>query len=53
MKFVSFSYNNTNSYGILNGESITDLGKRLGDQYPDLKSLIAAGACCLQSPTRV
>ncbi len=43
MKLVSFSHNNTASYGILNGESITNLSQRLGDQYPDLKSLIAAG----------
>lgn len=43
MKLISFTHNNTASYGILNGDSITDLGRRIGDKYPDLKSLLAAG----------
>ena len=43
MKFVSFNHCNKASYGILNEDTITDLGKRIGDTYPDLKSLIAAG----------
>ena len=43
MKLVSFTHNNAPSYGILNGDNITDLGQRLDDSYPDLKSLIAAG----------
>ncbi len=43
MKLISFTKDGRSSYGILNGESVTDLGARLGDKYPDLKSLLAAG----------
>jgi 2-keto-4-pentenoate hydratase/2-oxohepta-3-ene-1,7-dioic acid hydratase in catechol pathway len=43
MKLISFTKDGRGSYGILNGESVTDLGARLGDKYPDLKSLLAAG----------
>lgn len=43
MQLISFTHNSQDSYGILNGEHITDLGLRIGDKYPDLKSLIAAG----------
>jgi 2-keto-4-pentenoate hydratase/2-oxohepta-3-ene-1,7-dioic acid hydratase in catechol pathway len=43
MQLISFRKDSRNSYGILNGDSITDLGTRLGDYYPDLKSLLAGG----------
>jgi len=43
VKLISFVKNNTASYGILEGDVITDLGARLGERYPDLKSLLAAG----------
>jgi 2-keto-4-pentenoate hydratase/2-oxohepta-3-ene-1,7-dioic acid hydratase in catechol pathway len=43
MKLISFTKDGRSSYGILNGESVTDLGARLGDKYPDLKSLLAGG----------
>ncbi|MDX1736531.1 MAG: fumarylacetoacetate hydrolase family protein, partial [Halioglobus sp.] len=43
MKLISFIHAGRASYGILDGDAITDLGQRLGDQYPDLKSLLAQG----------
>ena len=43
MKFLSFEIEGRASYGLLRGDDIVDLGRRLGDRLPDLKSLIAAG----------
>ncbi len=43
MQLLSYSHNGSTSYGILHGDTITDLGSRLGDRYPDLKALITAG----------
>ena len=43
MQLISFTKDDKASYGILEGNSITDLGARLGDEYPDLKSLLAGG----------
>ena len=43
MKFVSFAKNGVESYGVIKGQGIIDLGAQIGGQYPDLKSLIAAG----------
>jgi 5-carboxymethyl-2-hydroxymuconate isomerase len=43
MKFISFEHGGRASYGLLQGDAITDLGARLGGEHPDLKSLIAAG----------
>ena len=43
MKLISFTKDDRNSYGLLKGDSIIDLGARLGDKYPDLKSLLAGG----------
>ena len=40
MKFVSFEIDNAASWGLVEGDSVVDLGSR----YPDLKSAIAAGA---------
>jgi 2-keto-4-pentenoate hydratase/2-oxohepta-3-ene-1,7-dioic acid hydratase in catechol pathway len=47
MQLISYSRNNSASYGILNGESITDLGEKLGNKYPNLQSLLAAGLAVL------
>jgi 2-keto-4-pentenoate hydratase/2-oxohepta-3-ene-1,7-dioic acid hydratase in catechol pathway len=45
MKLTSFiTKQNIKSYGIHQGNGIIDLGRRLGDRYPDIKSLLAAGA---------
>jgi len=43
MKLLSFQINGRASYGLLRGEEIVDLGKRLGDRAPTLKALIATG----------
>ena len=42
MKLISFIKGGQPGYGILDGDSITDLGKRLGAECPDLKSLLAS-----------
>lgn len=43
MKLMSYTLNQEPSFGALKGERIVDLGRRLGDRYPDLKSLVASG----------
>ena len=43
MKFVSFRRNGVESYGLVKGDDVLDLGARLGARFPDLKSLIASG----------
>lgn len=43
MQLISFTKDGKASYGILTHDGVTDLGARLGDRYPDLKSLLAAG----------
>jgi 2-keto-4-pentenoate hydratase/2-oxohepta-3-ene-1,7-dioic acid hydratase in catechol pathway len=43
MKLISFIKDGKASYGILQGEAVTDLGSRLGKDYPDLKALLAGG----------
>ncbi len=48
MRLISFSSGGNESYGILTGDSITDLGARMGDACPDLKSLLAAGLDSVQ-----
>jgi 2-keto-4-pentenoate hydratase/2-oxohepta-3-ene-1,7-dioic acid hydratase in catechol pathway len=42
MKLASFTTAQGASYGIVTGKGIVDLKRYLGNQYPDLKSLIAA-----------
>lgn len=45
MEFVSFlNRQGDESYGLVKNGGIVDVGARLGDRYPDLKSVIAAGA---------
>src|SRR5690606_29713958 len=41
MKLMSFSVGGKASWGAAVGDGVVDLGKRLGQTYPDLKSLIA------------
>jgi 2-keto-4-pentenoate hydratase/2-oxohepta-3-ene-1,7-dioic acid hydratase in catechol pathway len=41
MKLVSFTAAGGNSYGAVIGDGIVDLGRRLGDRYPTLRSAIA------------
>ena len=40
MRFISFEHNGKASYGAVAGNSVWDLGAELGQQAPDLKSLI-------------
>ncbi|MBW7984156.1 fumarylacetoacetate hydrolase family protein [Enterobacillus tribolii] len=49
MKLLSFTYKNGNgghkkSYGIWARDGVIDLGKRMGDRYPTIKSLLAGQA---------
>ncbi|MDF7662277.1 fumarylacetoacetate hydrolase family protein [Erwiniaceae bacterium L1_54_6] len=44
MKLASFVHQGKRSYGIVSDEGVIDLGRRLGDRYADLKSLLAADA---------
>ena len=44
MKLATFKTPQGSSYGAVTDAGIVDLGKRLGNKYPDLKSLIAKDA---------
>ena len=44
MKFVSFNTAGRASYGVVRAGGVVDLGRRAGDRWPTLRSLIAAGA---------
>lgn len=44
MKIASYQHQGIRSYGIVTGNGVIDLGRRLGDRYPDLKALLAADA---------
>src|SRR4051794_3550590 len=44
MKLATFKTAQGPSYGIVAGKGIVDLRRYLGNQYPDLKSLIANNA---------
>jgi 2-keto-4-pentenoate hydratase/2-oxohepta-3-ene-1,7-dioic acid hydratase in catechol pathway len=44
MKLATFKTSKGASYGAVTDQGIVDLGKRLGNRYPDLKALIAANA---------
>ncbi len=44
MKLISFSVQGRQSYGIVSGEKVHDLGRRLGPSCPTLRTAIAAGA---------
>ncbi|WP_029686438.1 fumarylacetoacetate hydrolase family protein [Tatumella saanichensis] len=47
MKIASYTLQHQRSYGIVTQEGIIDLGSRLGERYPDLKSLLRAGQLSL------
>ena len=44
MKLTSFRNSNRQSYGVVEGEIVKDVGSRLADKYPDLKSAISGSA---------
>jgi 2-keto-4-pentenoate hydratase/2-oxohepta-3-ene-1,7-dioic acid hydratase in catechol pathway len=47
MRLASFRANEHLSYGAVSDHGVTDLGQRIGEAYPTLKDLIAAGAAGL------
>ena len=42
MRYISFEIEGRPSYGLVEGNKVIDLGKQLGSQFPDLRSLITA-----------
>ena len=43
MKLVSFNYNGSISFGVVEGDVVIDFGQLLAGQHPDLLSLISSG----------
>src|SRR5712691_981786 len=44
MKLISFTAAGRSSYGAVVGDGVVDLGRRLGDRFPTLRTAIAGGA---------
>jgi len=44
MKLATFSIGDKRSYGIITEEGVVDAGNRMGDRYPSLDAVFAAGA---------
>jgi len=44
MKVLSYRWQGKDSYGVVAGDGVVDIGKRLGAKYRDLKAVLAAGA---------
>src|SRR3954469_20612501 len=44
MKLVTFTAQGAQRYGAVVGDRVVSLSEKLGQRYPDLKALIAAGA---------
>ncbi len=44
MRLVSFEHEGRASYGLVRDGGIVDVGQRLGEQYPDLRAVLEAGA---------
>jgi 2-keto-4-pentenoate hydratase/2-oxohepta-3-ene-1,7-dioic acid hydratase in catechol pathway len=44
LRLASFSLAGRDSYGVVIGDRIVDLGRQLGGRYPDLRSLLAGDA---------
>jgi 2-keto-4-pentenoate hydratase/2-oxohepta-3-ene-1,7-dioic acid hydratase in catechol pathway len=44
MKVVTFERNGSRSFGVLDEDRVIDVGSRLASRYPDLRSVLAAGA---------
>lgn len=47
MRLASAMHNGRATYGIVVGDRLIDLGRLIGTQYPDLRSLLAAGPALL------
>ncbi len=43
MKLASYEHQGVRSYGIVTDDGVIDLGRRLGEQYADLRSLLDGG----------
>jgi 2-keto-4-pentenoate hydratase/2-oxohepta-3-ene-1,7-dioic acid hydratase in catechol pathway len=44
MRLLTFTYANKQSYGAMTERGVVDVGAILGDQYPDIRSVLAADA---------
>ncbi|HTO50795.1 MAG TPA: fumarylacetoacetate hydrolase family protein [Burkholderiales bacterium] len=44
MKLASYSLDGRPSYGVVEGNGVVDLGRRIGAKHPDLRALITANA---------
>ena len=44
MKILSYRHQGKDTYGVLAGDGVCDVGRRIGDRYPDLGAVLAAGA---------
>jgi 2-keto-4-pentenoate hydratase/2-oxohepta-3-ene-1,7-dioic acid hydratase in catechol pathway len=44
MKLASYLLDGRPSYGVVEGNGVVDLGRRIGTKYPDLRALITANA---------
>ena len=51
MKLLSFEVRGAQSYGALKGDSVVDLGRRLGAQFPTLRDLLAGDGLKIASET--
>ena len=50
MKLASFEIANAPTYGIVTESGVVDLGKRIGDRFPDLKALLGANVRDVVAP---
>lgn len=48
MKLASYQSGDTPSYGIVTDDGIIDLGRRIGDRFPDLRALLAGGESAMR-----
>jgi 2-keto-4-pentenoate hydratase/2-oxohepta-3-ene-1,7-dioic acid hydratase in catechol pathway len=48
MRFVSFELGGLASYGVVSGDSVIDLGSKVGGDYPQLIDIIRGGEAALQ-----
>lgn len=44
MRLASFAIGAKDSYGVLSGDGVIDIGMRFGDRWPSLRAALAAGA---------
>jgi len=44
MRLVTYRFKDRTTYGAVAGDGIVDLGRRIGQKYPDIKAVLAAGA---------